>query len=164
MKIYALCNSHSRLSLMQLNSQTEAELSCFSVALFMTTWKISCSTRKEKASHGLKTSALCMDERHNIHVIAYYVLPPNLVTQQFSLEVVLSPLTAMSPFSQASPWQHPAHPFSKKGSQQGSWTPSSPDSYLPPLTQHKLKGDPCWMFLSGLQRKKNFNFKSFTLV
>lgn len=48
--ISALCSAHSRLPLVQLNSQMEMELPLFSVALFLPTYKIPCSTWKKNVS------------------------------------------------------------------------------------------------------------------
>ena len=58
LKISALCNTHSRLSLAQLNSQTGAEVPLFSVALYKPTCKISCSTWKN-ISQWLKEPQFC---------------------------------------------------------------------------------------------------------
>lgn len=86
---------------------------------------------KKKHHSGLKTSVLCMDEQHSIRVIVCYALPPNLVTPQLSLEVALSPIPAMSSYSQASPWQYPPHLPVKRGSA-GILNPIKPRSTSAP--------------------------------
>lgn len=129
LKISVLCKSHSRLPLVQLKFQMEAELSLFSVALFTSTCKISHFTWKENSITMAKngSSACGWAVQHSHHCLICSSTQPG-----DSTSLLRDDLRAISSYSQSSPWQHPAHPHREYVFIRNPGSPSSPTPRMSP--------------------------------